>query len=435
MQPLKLIKFGALCVISLIVTIPGIVAQTPWSSGRTTGTALTIKLVTIDPGDDLYAWWGHTGLIVEDRRTGYAMFYDYGRFSFKQDKFYRNFVRGRLFFQVGAAPAKDYLNYYRRQNRNIRIQTLDIRPDARLALARLLDDDVRPENNVYLYDHYYDNCATRPRDIIDSSLSGALREAASNFDGTTFREETRRFTSRSFFVDFVLMYLMSDVVDKPITGWETMFLPSRLEEVVASTTVRNPRGVERPIVIDSEVYNEAVGRQIVPAVAPPLEGKSLLVALLYGSISLVVVLFWTRRNKAATKLLGANVVLTGIVTGVLGSLLFFMSMFTDQSVTYGNENLIYTNPASFLLLVTGIALIRKGDRRLTWVFYSTGAFTIVIGLYAILKLFIPDLDQENWAAIGFFGIVYAMHAISACVGLWYSRHPNPHSRFSSRRAR
>ena len=66
-----------------------------------TADRLVIKLATIDPGAELTSWWGHTGLIVEDTLTGRSLFYNYGLFSFEQDNFVLNFIRGRLILLQG----------------------------------------------------------------------------------------------------------------------------------------------------------------------------------------------------------------------------------------------------------------------------------------------------------------------------------------------
>ena len=402
---------GRILVLLLFSTAP-LVAQVPWLSEQATGATLTIKLVTIDHGNALYAWWGHSGIIVEDRRSGVSRTYDYGQFYFKQDHFYRNFARGRLFFFVGAAPTEAYLEHYRNLNRGITIQTLDIPPEARLEIARIVEDNIQPGNNTYLYDHYLNNCATKLRDIIDSNIDGIFGAQMSEPAGFTYREETRRYTQHSFFVDFLLMYLMSDIIDVPMTAWETMFLPTRLEEHLGEVSTVDPRGGERKIVSEYVRFNESVGRRTIPESAPPLAKSTIPAALIYGIIALFGCVFAFFRIKVGAIILGSHIVLTGALTGILGTLLFFMSLFTDHVVTYGNENLIYTNPLSLALIVVGIILIRRRERGYLPALYATGAFMLITAIFAFFKLITPTLDQANWAEIGFFGITYAVHFAS-----------------------
>ena len=403
---------GNILVFLLFAAAVPSVAQVPWMSEQATGETLTIKLVTIDHGYALYAWWGHSGIIVEDRSTGVSRTYDYGQFQFKQDHFYRNFAQGRLFFFVGAAPTEAYLEHYRNINRDIAIQTLDIPPESRLEIARIVETNVQPGNNTYLYDHYLNNCATKLRDIIDSNVDGIFGAQMHEPAGHTFREETRRYTHHSFFIDFLLMYLMSDIIDVPMTAWETMFLPTRLEEHLGEITVADPRGGKRKLVSEYVRFNESVGRRTIPESAPPLAKSTIPAALIYGIISLVGCALVFYRKKAGAVVVGSHMILTGAIAGMLGTSLFFMSLFTDHVVTYGNENLIYTNPLSLAFIVAGIVLVKRGDRPAT-ALYVSAAFVIITAAYAILKLFTPTLDQANWPEIGFFGIVYAIHFITA----------------------
>ena len=75
-------------------------ALAPWADGRSAPEDLEVSLVTFGPGDDIPSWFGHSALVVEDRRRGEARLYNYGMFDF--DKFAR-FALGRLEFWVGEA--------------------------------------------------------------------------------------------------------------------------------------------------------------------------------------------------------------------------------------------------------------------------------------------------------------------------------------------
>ena len=214
-------------IILFAVLAPVLFGQTPVPSGD----HLSIKLVTIDPGKDLTTWWGHTGIIVEDTVTKSGRFYNYGLFSFDQENFTLNFARGRLVFWVGVWDAGMALQFYQGMDRTIRIQTLDLSPEQKLATANFLAWNVRPENREYLYDHYFDNCATRVRDLFDKILAGAFLRDNDQPGRMSLRDHTRRHTHRSYFMDWLLMFLMNDSIDKPIRQWDEMFLPTELERV------------------------------------------------------------------------------------------------------------------------------------------------------------------------------------------------------------
>lgn len=381
-----------------------------------TGAELIIKLVTVEPGEEVYAWWGHTGVVVENRRTGTSRFYDYGLFSFRQENFYTNFAQGRLLYEVGVWPTQSYLEHYRNLNRTVHIQTLSIPVEKRAALAKALEVSALPENRIYLYDHYYDNCATRPRDIIDEYVDGALREATKHGSGITYREITRNYTQHVFFMDLLLMYLMSDVIDIEMSVWETMFLPDMLESGLGS--VRIPAGEAGrlvPLVSHTEVFNKSQGRRIIPETAPPLLPKALFLGLGIGLFCLVGGILSLRFPRTGSISLGITIAIIGFASGLFGSLLFFLSLFTDHVVTYGNENIIFTNPLSFALLVSGILMARRSKRHIEITGIVTAVFASAVGVLALLKLVISTLDQQNWPDLALFGSIYALLFITCAI--------------------
>src|SRR5438105_421857 len=46
---------------------------------------LVIKLVTFGPGDDIYNYFGHNGIVVQDNEDGSARLYNFGMFHFGMD--------------------------------------------------------------------------------------------------------------------------------------------------------------------------------------------------------------------------------------------------------------------------------------------------------------------------------------------------------------
>jgi hypothetical protein len=361
--------------------------------GASHGENLVVKLVTIGPADPIYTWWGHSALIVEDSRLGVSRFYNYGLFSFEQENFVLNFAMGRLWFQVGASDTDRELAFYRYLDRTIRIQTLNLSPMKRLEMALFLENNILPKNRTYLYDHYSDNCATRVRDLIDATIDGQLADAAAAGGRMTLREHTRRFTEHSFFMDWLLMFLMSGVIDQPVTRWQEMFLPSELERNVATLRYRDESGKERPLVNQSVMFHKAEGQRSVPEQAHPAWMLGLIPGVLMGSIALLVVCLI--RGRRGRILFGIYSALIGLFLGLPGSVLLFMSGFTDHTVTYANENLFVANPLSLAAVPLGLIAAIGGSKlsrrllQLLW-FVLAG----LAALYLLLK-FLPVFNQQN----------------------------------------
>ncbi len=407
----------------VLLTILPVAILTSQTSSRPSfagsdGDNLVVQLVTASPGDELYTWWGHSAIIIEDTATGESKLYNYGLFSFDQENFYANFAQGRLLFEVGAYPTDPAMKVYKIRDRTVHIQTLDIRPERKRSLADYLESRIRPENRQYLYDHYYDNCSTRVRDVIDRFTGGALREATQVSAHTTFREQTRRFTERSFPVDLVLMYLMSDVIDVDMTVWETMFLPGALEREVAKLSVRNERGETVPLVEELQVWYEAENREPVPEAAPPLWPKSLAVGGVIGLLLAVSLVLLFKRVAVGGVFFGIVTALTGVVAGLSGTLLLLMSLFTDHVVTYGNENLILTNPLTLAFIPLGIlaATERKRGARVLFAFASLHLAALIV--LVMLKLVFPAVfDQANLPVLTLFAPIFVAIVLNSLVAV------------------
>ena len=367
-------------------------------TGRSDPRHLQIQLVTIAPGDELYTWWGHSAIVVTDTRLGESRFYNYGLFSFETEDFFSNFAMGRLWFEVGDMPTMAALHAYRQRNRSIIIQTLNIPPEKKAEISRFVEINILPENRRYLYDHYYDNCSTRIRDILNMASNGALYKSTDVLTDTTFRRITRRFSGRHFFADTLLMFLMGQSIDERITVWETMFLPTELSKAIDTLMIETPEGEINPFVAERVVWNRATGRKPIPKTA----GSAVPLALSCGGgVFLFIALIWyvVRRKPTVRRIIfGIVSCVAGFFIGLPGIILLFMSLFTDHTVTYWNENLFLANPLTFVAFPLGI-FTAAGFQRIgnitAWLWILLAAVGVI---YIALKPF-PFLTQNNWQII------------------------------------
>lgn len=371
------------------------------------GERLKIKLATIGPGDELTNWWGHNAVIVEDTVSGDSYFYNYGLYSFS-DNFITNFVRGRLIFQVGAFQTEWAINYYRGENRSIRIQTLNLSPDKRLELARKLEDNIKPENRDYLYHHYLDNCATRIRDLIDRSVHGQLKDYTNVPARFTLRELTRRYAYHSYIWTWLLMFPMNDSIDKPMARWGDMFLPNEMENIFDDFAYVDSSGQEKPLVSEKVTIFESVGRTTIPEHPPNYIYYTLLISL---AISLLVFVAAYLENKGIRLYFGLLNLFLGAFIGILGLFLTLVSLFTDHVIAYYNENLFLTNPLSAIIPIVAIAYLFKKKWSEEWL-RNLWYIHLALGiLLLILKIF-PLFDQDNSLALVTFMPLYVVFAIS-----------------------
>ncbi|MDR0400950.1 MAG: DUF4105 domain-containing protein [Treponema sp.] len=325
------------------------------------GGNLTLKIAIMGPGDELYFWWGHIGLVIEDSLTGRAGFYDYGIFSFDSENFYLNFAMGRLYYRCGVSPAEMNYQVYTQANRDITLYTLDLPPETREEIRRFAEFNVLPENRNYYYHHFKDNCATRIRDILDLATAGQFREAFGEAPSPfTLRQQVRRHTWFSPFMDWLLNFLMGQDIDVPITAWEEMFLPQAIGDYMLDFSYTDVRGRERNLVSGVEILNRAVDRP--PVLAKPRRQwiRELAFGLLAAAL-LALLRFYKKSRRGFEALWGAVQGALGIFFGGIGTVLAFMTFFSDHDYTWHNINVLYVNPLWFAAAAWGVRFARAPD--------------------------------------------------------------------------
>ncbi|MDR0448511.1 MAG: DUF4105 domain-containing protein [Treponema sp.] len=365
-------------------------AQNAWQ-----GDNLTLKIAVIGPGDELYFWWGHIGLVAEDRVTGHARFYDWGAFSFDNENFFLNFAFGRLLYSCMVSLADDNYDVYIHRNRDITLYTLNLPANKKDEVLRFAEINMLPENCDYAYHHFKDNCATRIRDILDIALDGQFSAEYEEMPGRfTLRQHVRRHTWFNPFFDWILNFWMGQDIDRPITVWDDMFLPSEI--AMRMEEFRYPNG--QLLVSNVEIINKSEDRPVVLN-APRMQWPgALLVSLLFSELLLLLYLLVLRRNWFK-KFLGITTGLLGLFFGIAGSMLFFMTFFTDHDYTYHNINILFVNPlllaAIPLGLIFGFSESEKKRFVAARLLRALWAYVILGSLFTMVIKFFPAFYQQN----------------------------------------
>jgi hypothetical protein len=384
------------------------------------GSYLSIKVAVIGPGDDLYLWWGHIGLVIEDALSGQTRFFDWGVFSFENENFYANFALGRLLYSCAVSSGRESLARILLSNRDITLYTLNLPPETKTEILLFAENNILPENRDYWYHHFKDNCATRVRDIIDRASGGAFGKAFKDAPGRfTLRGHVRRYTWFSPFWDWFFSFLMGRNIDRPITVWEEMFLPSEIALRIAGFTYTAPGGEERPLVSSVERLYRAEGRPGTLENPPDQWGGALLpglgAALVLFVLKLAEFRFPSRRRFFSAVSALAQAAL-GLFFGAAGLILFFMTFFTNHDYTYHNANIIFVNPLLLAALPLGILAACGGGRekragpgkllKLLWTCVFAG------GIAAMALNLVPGLYQQNLAT-GILILPFAFTASAA----------------------
>ena len=370
-------------------------ARDLWSTSRPED--LSVQLVTFGVGDAIHQYFGHNAMVVLDRERGIEAMYNFGMFGFGPDMLPK-YLKGRLEFWAAVTPVEDTYSRYIASNRSVRVLELGIEPERRMRLAQRLAFFVRPENAVYRYDHYRDNCSTKLRDLIDEALDGQLKAQSEGPARFTYRGHTARYTEHDPVTNLLLTLWMNDSMERPIRVYDQAFLPDELERLVAAAHYRDATGKDVPLVRTD--YTLFAAQRVKVAEAPsPRWPAALAVGIVAGGIVLALGR-WLAAARASAKsqvaprvLLAAMHSLTGLVLGVPG-LVAGLFLLTEWEVTHFNESLFFANPLSVLGFFLGPAVAfgsRRALRLLALASFALGASTL---LFVVLKA-LPAFDQHT----------------------------------------
>ncbi|RAU84286.1 Lnb N-terminal periplasmic domain-containing protein [Pontibacter arcticus] len=303
-----------------------------------------ISLITCSSGSDLYAIFGHSAVRVQDPATGMDVIFNYGTFDFNEPGFYLKFIRGKLNYKLSAAHFQDFLYSYSRDNRSVYEQVLNFTPEQKLQYWNFLTNNYLPENRFYLYDFFFDNCATRIRDGVEASFPNQVTFNIAKFDKDySFRNLIDLYLVPQPWSDFGIDLALGVPIDREASPYEYMFLPDYLSEGFANATL-SQNGKVTPLVAPRTTLFEqepvaASNGFFTPVVACWL----LFVVILAFTISDI-------KNKTRSRKL--DVILFATV-GLLGVVLFLLWFATDHQAAANNLNLLWALPthlvAAFLL--------------------------------------------------------------------------------------
>ena len=131
------------------------------------------SLVTCSPHEEIYSLYGHTAIRMQDLHKSQSndIVYNWGVFNFDAPHFVLRFVFGLTDYELEAASYDVFCKYYQYMGSSVTEQVLNLSSEEKVKLAQALAENCRPENKVYRYNYFYDNCSTRPRDIISRSVN------------------------------------------------------------------------------------------------------------------------------------------------------------------------------------------------------------------------------------------------------------------------
>lgn len=366
----RFILFTLLCIITLVIPANRLSANE--------NDSIRLSLLTCAPGEEIYSLFGHTAIRYENPAQGIDCVFNYGLFNFNTPNFIFRFALGETDYQLGVTDYERFASEYDFFGRSVWQQTLNLTPEEKSKLISLLEENYRPENQVYRYNFLFDNCATRPRDKIEESIQGQVSYPESPVHTTTisFRDIIHQCAEGHPWARFGMDFCVSSEADRPITDRQTMFAPFYLMNFFANARITN-NGIERALISDTQKVVDAVPLDEEDAWLP----TPLQVALLLFIIVTAATIYGIRKRKG---LWGIDLVVFGLA-GIAGCIIAFLAMFSLHPAVSANYLLFVFHPGQLIFLPCIIISIRKG--RKSWYLLLN---CIVLTLFILLFPLIPQ---------------------------------------------
>lgn len=303
-----------------------------------------ISLLTCDPGDQIYSVFGHSAIRVYNQETGEDLVYNYGTFDFDAPYFVVKFTQRTLDYMLNVTTFERFLYEYQYFQRNVREQILDLNPQQTAEIIQFLNINYLPENRFYRYDFFYDNCATRIRDLFEELLGKQLvwNDPAEPKE-QTFRELIDEYVYPLPWYDLGIDLALGSVIDAKASEREKQFLPDYMEVAFARAQIEGD-GPTRPLVKSSRTILQFPDR--------PSEGSLFNPYAIMWLVAIVFMVITYLGYKRKRLYIGFDATLFAVL-GLIGLLVFVLWFFTFHSQTKWNWNLLWAFPMH-LALVYGL---------------------------------------------------------------------------------
>ena len=358
-------KKGLLYIV--LTFILSVVNATAGAQSMRNPDSIQISLLTCSPGKEVWAQYGHTAIRYYDKESGEDLAINYGIFSLDQTYFIPRFVLGMTDYRMGVQPMDMFLAQYSYEGRGVVEQVLNLSAEDKEVIHKALQENMKPENVVYRYNYFFDNCTTRARDMLVNHLHGKVVYPPAEEDAT-FRSMIHKWNNKYEWTQFGEDLLLGVNTDRKTTKSEQQFLPENLR-----SDFDKARYNGKPLVKETNILLDAETEVAEPVF--PL--SPLSIALIFAVISLVMMLFSYRRQQVYW----AWDLALMLTSGLMG-IIFFVMIFSQHPCVSLNFILLFFNPLPLFFLYSTI----KKKKVIWWKIWGA---LIILGLFGSLFQEIP----------------------------------------------
>lgn len=298
------------------------------------------SIVTVGPGTNLYEAFGHTTIRIQDPVLQLDIAYNYGIFDFNAPNFYTNFTKGRLIYKLARYPFHYFLRSNLEDKRWVKEQILNLDQSQVQALFKYLENNAREENASYLYDPFFNNCASKPMDILQSLYGDSVTLDTSYVSkNASLRSLMNSEIHWDTWSNLGINLALGNTLDRSINAKEYLYLPDYVYAALKGGK----------IVKDNNPIDLVKKENLIldfPEIKPSRSDISPFI--IFSIIALLGIwrTFKDYQKQSISRWVDLSVF---SITGLLGVFLLFLWFFTDHSTTGNNFNILWCFPLNIIL--------------------------------------------------------------------------------------
>jgi hypothetical protein len=285
-------------------------------------------------------------------------------FSFDSPNFIYRFAKGETDYMVYGYSFDRFLPDYEEERRSVYEQVLNLTPEGKDQLYRALEINALPENRLYRYNYFLDNCATRVRDMIERNAGGKIRFPESH-PRESYRDLIKDFHHSFRWIDFGIDLLVSKPADRPIPAYAHMFLPEYLFNQFAKAQIEY-NGQLQPLVTETRTLIEYPNHKLEYDLPWP--------AIVFGILFLVIAYISIRNYRQNKKTDWLDYWLLSL-TGTSGVIMGWFVLYSEHPAMSPNYNLLWALPLNLLFVM--VWRVKKWRIFSRYYFFLMGALLLL----------------------------------------------------------
>lgn len=356
--------------------------------------SLQISLLTCSEGPDAYERFGHSAVRILDQKNDQDIVFHWGVFNFNAPHFVWRFVKGETDYQLGATYTQYFIEEYAYRGLSMKEQILNLDKEETKKMTDAILTNYLPQNRVYRYSYFFDNCATRPFNIINSATENTIKFDTTWVKPITLRDMLQEMTYTGNWLDFGISLAVANRADHQAYFREQMFLPEYL-----ATAYNNANLGDKKFVKEEHTLLEMQPEIRKKIDSNPFWANPLVALIILGLILVAVTPAARKYQKTGNpqykwglitlKSLHSVILL---ITGIAGLIIWFLNFFSVHPSVDHNINCLILLPTNIIFAaLIWIKRLEKVNRIYFFIIFAAIIAYFILNIACVKQYFSADI--------------------------------------------